>query len=121
VAYRPDADWYFHLGRISPLYTPEDRKAWDAGSELTMKAVWPALIDISFKHVDSLEVPVFFFLGRHDYTTPGSIAADWLRQVKAPRKELVWFEHSAHLPFIEEPGRMLQHLLEVRPLATTGN
>jgi pimeloyl-ACP methyl ester carboxylesterase len=118
VAYRPDADWYFHLGRISPLYTPADRKAWDAGSDLTMKAVWPALIGISFKSVDRLDVPVFFFLGRHDYTTPGSIAADWLAQLRAPKKTLVWFEHSAHLPFIEEPGRMLQHLLEVRPLAT---
>jgi pimeloyl-ACP methyl ester carboxylesterase len=120
VAYRPDAEWYFHLGRVSPLYTPADRKAWDAGSDLTMKAVWPALIGISFKQVDRLDVPLFFFLGRHDYTTPGPIAANWLAHVRAPEKRLVWFEHSAHLPFVEEPGRMLQALLEVRPLATAG-
>jgi proline iminopeptidase len=117
VAYRPNAEWYFHLGRLSPLYTPADRKAWDDGSELTMKTVWPALASISFKTLDHVAVPVFFLLGRHDYTTPAPIAERWLAQVRAPRKRLIWFEHSAHLPFIEEPGRMLQALLQVRPLA----
>jgi proline iminopeptidase len=118
VANRPDADWYFHLGRISPLYTPADRKAWDAGSDLTMKTVWPELVGISFKQVYHVDVPIFFFLGRHDFTTPAPIAADWLAHVNAPEKHLVWFENSAHLPFVEEPGRMLQALLQVRPLAT---
>jgi proline iminopeptidase len=120
VAYRPDAEWYFHLGRLSPLYTPADRQAWDHGSEVTMKAVWPALADISFKHVSHLAVPVFFFIGRHDYTTPGPIAAEWIARVKAPHKRAIWFEHSAHLPFIEEPGRMLQALLEVRAKTVIG-
>jgi len=114
VAYRPDAEWYFHLGRISPLYTAEDRQAWDAGSDLTMKAVWPSLIGISFGRVTKLDIPVFLLMGRHDYTTPGPIAADWLAHLHAPQKRLVWFEHSAHLPFVEEPGRMLKALLDVR-------
>ena len=83
VAYRPDADWYFHLGRLSPLYTTADRQAWDAGSDLTMKTVWPALIDISFKKIDRLAVPVFFFIGRHDYTTPArSLPTGWLASVR---------------------------------------
>lgn len=121
VAYRPDADWYFHLGRLSPLYTTADRQAWDAGSDLTMKTVWPALIDISFKKIDRLAVPVFFFIGRHDYTTPGPIAADWLARVSAPQKRAYWFENPAHLPFVEEPGRVLQALLEVRALSLSGD
>ncbi len=83
-----------------------------------MKTVWPSLIDISFKRVDRIDVPVYFFIGRHDYTTPGSIAAAWLAHVKAPQKRAIWFEHSAHLPFIEEPGRMVQALLEVRSLTS---
>ncbi|MEG3122413.1 alpha/beta fold hydrolase [Sphingomonas sp. GB1N7] len=114
VAYRPEADWYFHLGRLSPLYTTADRQAWDAGSELTMKMVWPALIDFSFKRIDRLDVPIYLFLGRHDYTTPAPIAADWLAHLHAPQKRAIWFEHSAHLSFVEEPGRMLQALLDVR-------
>ena len=30
----------------------------------------------------------------------------------------IWFENSAHMTMVEEPGRMLVHLVEdVRPLA----
>jgi pimeloyl-ACP methyl ester carboxylesterase len=32
------------------------------------------------------------------------VAAEWFEKVKAPKKQLVWFENSAHLPMTEEPG-----------------
>lgn len=36
----------------------------------------------------------------------------------APKKQLVWFENSAHLPPHEEPGKFLVELVDkVRPLA----
>ena len=39
-------------------------------------------------------------------------------RVHAPAKKIVWFENSAHMMMVEEPGRMLVHLVEdVRPLA----
>jgi proline iminopeptidase len=67
--------------------------------------------------VRRLKVPVIMLLGRHDYATPSSITADWMRGLTAPRKRVLWFEHSAHLPMIEEPGRVLKALIEqVRPL-----
>jgi proline iminopeptidase len=38
--------------------------------------------------------------------------------LKAPKKVTVWFENSAHLHIIEEPGHVFAALLEhVRPLA----
>lgn len=41
-----------------------------------------------------------------------------LAKLQAPAKEIVWFDNSAHLPMIEEPGKTLQTLLtRVRPLA----
>ena len=68
--------------------------------------------------VDALEVPVFFLLGRHDWNTPSVLAADYFEQIEAPRKELVWFEGSAHNPPFEEPERFNRVLIErVRPLA----
>lgn len=118
AAYRPDAEFYFHAGRISPEYTAADRKAWDDGSAFTMTTMFPQLADISFSAIHELKVPVFMFLGRHDTTTPSPLAAAWLDQVKAPAKSAVWFEHSAHLPFLEEPGRTFAALLEkVQPVA----
>jgi hypothetical protein len=42
----------------------------------------------------------------------------WLKQVKAPSKQAVWFERSAHMVPWEEPGKTLVSLLTyVRPLA----
>ncbi|WP_222934529.1 alpha/beta fold hydrolase [Caulobacter sp. 17J80-11] len=118
AAGRRDSDFYIHMGRLSPEYGLDDRKAWDAGSDFSMTTMWPKLAGLSFEDVHTLDVPVFLFLGRHDTTTPSEIAADWLQRVKAPRKRVVWFENSSHLPMIEEPGRTFQTLLtRVRPLA----
>jgi len=58
------------------------------------------------------------FQGRHDGLVPSAITAAWLERLSAPQKEIVWFENSAHMMMIEEPGRTLAALVEkVRPLA----
>jgi proline iminopeptidase len=118
AAGRPDANFYLRAPRLSPEYDAADLRAWDEGSAFTVRTLWPRLADISFNEVRRIDVPVIFLLGRHDYTTPAPIAAAWLARLRAPRKRAVWFEHSAHLPMIEEPGRMFATLLrDVRPLA----
>jgi pimeloyl-ACP methyl ester carboxylesterase len=58
-----------------------------------------------------LEIPVFFFLGRRDYTTPAPLAEAYFGQLEAPFKQLVWFEESAHFPFFEEPARCRAELV----------
>jgi pimeloyl-ACP methyl ester carboxylesterase len=121
AAGRQDANFYFRAPRLSPEYTPADLKAWDDGSAFTIATIFPQLAGVTFAHLHQLDVPVFMFLGRHDYTAPSSIAAAWMAQLTAPRKSIVWFEHSAHLPMIEEPGRTLAALLQhARPLAQEG-
>lgn len=64
--------------------------------------------------IDSLEVPVFFFLGRHDHVTPSGLAAGYFDRLQAPLKGLVWFERSAHFPFFEEPERFRTELVRIR-------
>lgn len=116
---RPDANFYFDATRLSPLYTPADRQAWIAGSSFTVTTLWPRLAEVSFKNVNRLEVPTILFLGRKDITTPSSIAAAWISRLDAPLARAVWFEHSGHLPMVEEPGRVFAALLEhVLPLAS---
>lgn len=118
AAGRTDANFYLRAPRLSPEYGPADLKAWDEGSGFTVTNLWPRLADVSFKHVTRLDVPLILFLGRHDYTVPAPIAEAWAKRLKAPRKTVIWFEHSAHLPMIEEPGRTLKALLdEALPLA----
>lgn len=57
------------------------------------------------EELSSFSIPVYFFLGRHDYNTPSVLAAEYFENLRAPKKELVWFESSAHFPFWEEPGK----------------
>jgi pimeloyl-ACP methyl ester carboxylesterase len=118
AAYRHDANFYFRSTRLSPEYTPADRRAWNDGAEFTMKLLWPQLANLSFASLRRLDVPVVLLLGRHDYTTPSTLAAEWLGRLQAPAKKAVWFEHSAHMPMVEEPGRVLVTLVtEVLPHA----
>ena len=74
-------------------------------------------VEVDFSDVREFEIPVVMFMGRHDYTTPSQLTADWLDVVEAPFKRGVWFERSAHMAPWEEPGKTLVSLLEVvRPL-----
>jgi proline iminopeptidase len=55
---------------------------------------------------------------RHDRTVNSDVAAAWLHSVKAPEKQLVWFEHSGHMPMTEERGKFLLSLVRyARPIA----
>lgn len=120
AAGRRDADFYTHIGRLSPEYGEADRKAWDASSDFTMSRLWPTLAALALDNIRRVDTPVLLFLGRHDTTTPPQIAEAWLGRLKAPQRRVFWFDNSAHLPMMEEPGRMLDILVHrVRPLAGT--
>ena len=70
------------------------------------------------------ELPAGCFC-RHDFNVNSEVAAKWFARVKAPSKQLVWFENSALLPMTEEPGKFLISLVRyARPtplLATADN
>ena len=59
-----------------------------------------------------LDVPVYFVCGRRDYNVPFELSVEYAEKLSAPRKEIVWFEHSAHLPNWEEPERFCDFCVE---------
>jgi pimeloyl-ACP methyl ester carboxylesterase len=63
--------------------------------------------------VRALDVPFYLFEGRRDYVAPTACAAELFNEITAPNKAWVWFEHSAHFPFLEEPDRFHHELLAV--------
>ena len=101
-------------GLWAPEYTLID--AWNVkrGNELVQSTL---KLDVEPKplegEIEELPIPVFFFLGRHDYNTPSDLAADYLERLRAPLKRVVWFERSAHFPFWEEPARFRQEMERV--------
>jgi len=68
------------------------------------------------RQVTSLEVPIYFFHGRYDYTCNYSLARDYFNLIQAPVKGFYTFENSAHSPIFEEPDWM-RHILREDVLA----
>lgn len=115
---RTSYDFYENAGKLSPDYSQEDLAAIDKGSALSLPKLLPELAKFDYSRELNFGCPVVLFEGRHDTTTPSTVTADWFAHLQAPAKKFVWFENSAHMMQIEEPGRVLVHLVtDVLPLA----
>lgn len=118
TAFRNSSSYFFDGPVLSPEYEHADARAINEGNLATLGRILPEFVQVDFSTVDRFPIPVVMFLGRHDYTTPTAPTVDWMKKVKAPYKQSVWFENSAHMIPWEEPGKMLVSLLTyVRPLA----
>lgn len=60
------------------------------------------LFSTNLSGVTELKVPAYFFMGRHDWSLPTRVTEEFVAKLKAPRKEIVWFENSGHEPLEEE-------------------
>ena len=109
--YSPISPWKFiRLGFASPAVSWLDPFRIWLGYRYSFSHLWrEAFYGTNlFEQVPRIEVPVYFFLGRHDRTVTVSaeMAAEYFHALHAPRgKTLVWFDHSGHWPQLEEPAR----------------
>lgn len=62
--------------------------------------------------IDELKVPSYFFVGRHDQSLPTIVTEEFVSKLRAPKKELVWFEESGHEPLEEEPAKFNKEILD---------
>ena len=85
----------------------------------SFNAVYPQLEDLDFvEQAPSLEVPVFFFVGRHDVNAMPSLVEEYADVLEAPEKELIWLEGGHGLGSAENTDVFVEVMLEqVRPLA----
>lgn len=114
---RQDLAFEDNLRQLSPEYTSSDLEMDSEIGNVVMQLL-PQLSGVDYRGTTELDVPVFLFSGRYDYAVPSEVSQAWFEALSAPRKELVWFEHSAHMMHIEQPGKFLMHLVnDVRPIA----
>jgi len=74
--------------------------------------VYQQLYDIDLRtDYNKLNVPVYFFLGRHDLNAPPELVEEYERVLDAPAKGIVWFEHSGHNPWINERERFAEEVV----------
>lgn len=98
----------------SPEYNLLDAIRFFVGALVSLSKMWkPLLKETSFMdRIKEVKIPVFFIAGRYDYNTPSELVVKFYQQLKAPQKELVWFEESAHSPNYEEKDKFDKVMIE---------
>jgi pimeloyl-ACP methyl ester carboxylesterase len=99
----------------SPDYSLADTVRSLRGVTAARAALLPELAALDLTHtLTRLDTPIVMAQGRHDQVAPPFVAERYAELLQAPSKQLVWFEHSAHMPHLEEPGRFQELLAKVR-------
>ncbi len=103
---------------LAPEYTDAELGQLWTANDYSMEHLFNHVLTLDLSNVRTLECPLILFLGRHDTNVSSTVGAEWFATVKAPSKQLVWFEDSAHEVMNEEPGKLLVSLVSLaRPIA----
>ncbi len=85
-----------------------DKVNYVRGAVDTLNAVYPQLWEVDLrKQAAQLQVPVYILKGRYDVNAPTELTEDYFKMLSAPHKELIWFERSGHNPWISEPAKFV--------------
>ncbi len=97
----------------APEYGLYDKISWFRGVLDTLGVVYPQLWEVDFRtQAAQLDVPVYFLIGRHDINAPVVLAEQYYELLDAPHKQIIWFEHSGHTPWVSESERFVQEMVE---------
>jgi len=96
-----------------PEFSLFDLVPFALGSYYSLKHLWPQIVTSGDfrKTAPELKVPVYFVTGRHDYNVPFALTEAYYTIVTAPKKEMVWFEKSGHMPNFEEPEKFNEFMV----------
>lgn len=98
----------------APEYSLLDKLKFFRGSLFSVKHLHQELLQTNLEEiVTSIDIPVYFFLGKHDYSAPYELAHAYFQLLEAPRKKLIWFEKSGHMPQFEESSKYIEELSNI--------
>ena len=113
---------YTLVAPLIPFFVPEygyvDKVNHTRGLINSFNAVYPQLEGLDFaRQAPTLEVPVFFFVGRHDVNAMPALVEEYYDVLSAPDKNLIWLEGGHGLGSAENKDVFVDVMLEqVRPL-----
>ncbi|HEX6050118.1 MAG TPA: alpha/beta fold hydrolase, partial [Gemmatimonadaceae bacterium] len=107
------------LALSAPGYSLRDVNEWLEGQILSAERLVPQQGAITTESLrGEFRVPVFVIQGAEDFTTPTSLARDFERSIRAPRKAFVTIEGGGHFAVFMESDAFLAALVRlVYPLA----
>jgi pimeloyl-ACP methyl ester carboxylesterase len=107
------------LALTAPGYTRQDVNDWIEGQGLSAQSLVPQTSALDPKALGgSFALPVFVIQGAEDFTTPTSLAQEFVNAIRAPRKAFSIIEGGGHFAVFMKPDAFLNELVtRVRPLA----
>lgn len=63
--------------------------------------------------ITALQIPIYFFAGKYDYTCCYTLQKEFYEQIDAPEKQFFIFENAAHSPIYEEAEKASKFLQEI--------
>jgi pimeloyl-ACP methyl ester carboxylesterase len=95
-------------------YTPMERINIWRGKIFSSKSGLRGELDAfdAATEAPALNIPVYFFAGRYDYTCCYSLQRKYYESLSAPVKGFYTFDESAHSPLFEEPEEAMNILYE---------
>jgi len=101
-------------GLRAPEYTLKEAFSVGKGSSFCNRYMKYNVLDSSIYYkIREYKVPVYFFVGKSDYTTPSELIEDYFKVIKATEKKMIYFNNSAHFPFFEEPEKFCLEIKKV--------
>jgi pimeloyl-ACP methyl ester carboxylesterase len=101
----------------SPEYSLSEgiRTLKNKGFDFTINAMWDELKKVNLsKEIQSIKIPIYFFEGKYDLTTPTVVVEKFYDNLDAEKgKKLFIFENSGHFPMMEEKERYEELLINV--------
>jgi len=108
---------YWDLVRCSinsPEYSLFDMISYNAGRRLSVHALAREMMVIDLNaQAPRIDVPVYFLIGRHDIFRETESFKRYAKSLDSPSKEVIWFEESGHLPYVDEPDRFNETLFRI--------
>ncbi len=108
---RSDAKDIFLKQMSAKCYTGQEKINYWKGKKLLSKSAYRKYNTQQDADKPAL-IPVYFFSGYYDYTTPINLSKELLEKLEAPEKNFYTFYDSAHSPLWEENDLVIEAMLE---------
>lgn len=107
----------FGLALMAPGNSVQDVNDWLDGQALSGERLVPQTTSATMKDLGlEFQAPIFFFQGREDFTTPTSLAKQYLNLINAPLKKLVLVDGGHFAVFINSEQFLSALIANVLPL-----
>ena len=108
---RSDAKDIFFKQLSAKCYTNQEKINYWKGKKLLSKSAYRKYNTEQDADKPAL-IPVYFFSGYYDYTTPITLSKELLEKLEAPQKKFYTFYNSAHSPLWEENQLVIEAMLK---------